>query len=270
MRDGERLRVGAAVPRGALRVAACFAGVLLATASTALAQGALEAAGRAYDEGRIEEAARAYRDALESGSLEPAGLVRAHLRLGILAALEGDAASTDRSFEIALALDPIRDAPDELSPELRARFDALRAARGGRRVTLVIERVDGGIMLGVRDAPEGLARTIEVRGGGGFEARVAWEGAPIRVDPPVEALPIEAALFDAHGNRIARAGARLDGAVAAVATAASARGQEGPGRNLLESPWLWIVVGAIVIGIGVTVGVSASGDRYVLDPPVIR
>lgn len=254
------------MPAGALRVAA-LAAALLALGQPALAQDALEAAGRAYDEGRLEEATRAYREAVRSGALDSSELVRAHLRLGILAALAGALDETERSFTIALALDPIRETPEELSPELRARFEALCESREGRRVTVAISRVDGAIAFEVRDAPEGLARTIEVRGGEGFVARVPYEGAPVHLEPPPGALPIEATLLDQHGNRIARAGARLD-AVAVTATRPAP--EEPPTRNLLESPWLWIVVGAIVIGIGVTVGVSASGDRYLLQPPVIR
>ena len=231
-----------------------------------LAQG-LDAADRAYDEGRVALARDAYTAALRSGSLDPAELVRAYVRLGILAALEGDTEGFERRVAFALALDPVRDAPEELSPELRARFEAIREARDGRRAALTIERDRGVIVIDVSDAPEGLAHAVDVRGSAGFEQRLAWEGTALRVTPPPGALPIEALLLDAHGNRLARAGARLE-AVAAITTAPAPA--DTGARNLLESPWLWIVVAAIVIGIGVAVGVSASGDRFVLEPPVIR
>jgi hypothetical protein len=268
VRDSERLRVGAALLAGALRVA--IAGALLAGASMvspALAQGGLDAADRAYEEGEVASARDAYETALRSGSLDPAELVRAHLRLGILAALEGDTEGFERRSAFALALDPVRDAPEELAPELRARFEALRDARAGRRATLTIDRDRAAIRIDVRDAPEGLAHRVDVRGGDGFEQQLAWEGTPLRITPPPSALPIEALLLDAHGNRLARAGARLE-AVAAITTAPAPA--ETGARNLLESPWLWVVVAAIVIGIGVAVGVSASGDRFLLEPPVIR
>ena len=106
VRDSERLRVGAALLAGALRVA--IAGVLLAGASMvspALAQGGLDAADRAYEEGEVASARDAYETALRSGSLDPAELVRAHLRLGILAALEGDTEGFERRSAFALALD---------------------------------------------------------------------------------------------------------------------------------------------------------------------
>lgn len=268
MRDRKRLRVGAALLAGALRVAiagALLAGVLLP--SPALAQAGLHAADRAYEEGRVAPARDAYEAALRSGALDPAELVRAHLRLGILAALEGDTEGFERRSALALALDPVRDAPEELPPELRARFEAIRDARAGRRATVTIDRDRAAIRIDVRDAPEGLAHRIDIRGGDGFGQQLAWEGTPLRITPPLSALPIEALLLDAHGNRLARAGARLE-AVASITTAPAPA--ETGARNLLESPWLWIVVAAIVIGIGVAVGVSASGDRFLLEPPVIR
>jgi hypothetical protein len=42
------------------------------------------------------------------------------------------------------------------------------------------------------------------------------------------------------------------------------------GPSLVENPWLWVVVGVVVLGVGLAVGVSASGERFVLDAPVVR
>lgn len=268
MRARGPLRGGAALHPGPLRVALVLGAVFWAAAPAA-AQDALAGADRAYDEGRLRDAAVAYDDALAAGGLDPARLVRAHLRLGVLSALGGELDRTERHFAAALALDPTRDAPEELSPELRARFEALREARGGRRLSLSLEREDGAIVITVRDAPEGLARTLEAAGGT-WRERVEWTGAPLRLEPPPEALPIEAVLFDAHGNRLARAGARTAPAALVEASAPLAPGEATGGRNLLESPWLWVAVGAILIGIGVAIAVSASGDRYLLQPPVVR
>lgn len=257
------------MPRGALRVAAAaLAGAVLAFGGTAFAQeDPLREAAQAYEEGRIAEAARRYHEALGRGGLEPAELVHVHLRLGILAALEGELDESDRRFAMALALDPIREPPEELSPELRERFEALRETQDGRRLTLVIRRTRRGDALRIeaRHAPEGMAAAIRIRGHEGYAVELPYEGEPIVVEPPAGALPIEVTLFDSHGNRLARAGARLP-----VAVATDEPSEQLPTRTLLETPWLWVVVGAIVIGIGVTVGVSASGDRYFFEPPVIR
>lgn len=268
MRARGSLRGGAALRPGPLRVALLL-GALSLTAAPAAAQDALAAADRAYDDGRLREAAVAYDDAIASGGLDPARLVRAHLRLGVLSALGGELRRTEGHFAAALALDPTGDAPAELSPELRARFEALREARGGRRLSLSIAREEAAIVITVRDAPEGLARTIEAAGGA-WRERVEWTGEPIRLEPPPEALPIEAVLLDAHGNRLARAGARTTSAALVEASEPAAPEGVTGGRNLLESPWLWVAVGAILIGIGVAIAVSASGDRYLLQPPVVR
>lgn len=240
--------------------------LVLVPPGLARASSPLDAADRAYDEGRIADARRAYEEALELGTLEPSLLVRAYVRLGILAALAGEDALSQRYFEHALALDPVRDTPEELSPRLRARFEVLRAARGGQRVVLAIDEADDALVLSVRHAPVGLAHGLVVRGAGGFERREAWQGRPVRIEVPDRAGPIEAQLLDVHGNRLARAGARL----APVLAVTLPEEPERRGRNLLESPWLWVAVGAIVIGIGVTIGVGASGDRYRLEAPVVR
>ncbi len=240
---------------------------MLAPPGRAAAQDSLAAADRAYDDGHLQEAAREYGDALATGALDPAALVRAHVRLGVLAALEGDTAAMERHFTVALALDPVRDAPEELSPDLAARFDTLRDAREGRRLALAIDRTDAaGLQLEVRDAPEGLVRTIVVRGGGDWERRFAWEGEPIAIDPPAVALPVEADALDAQGNRLARAGARIAAPVIVRVEEPIEAPRPGDGaRNLIESPWLWVVVGAVILGVAVAVGVSASGDRYLLE-----
>lgn len=260
------LPVGAALRAGSLRVALAL---LTCVGSGASAQDALAAADRAYEEGRLREAARAYDDAVRGGGLEPADLVRAHTRLGVLRAMAGDGAGAERHFAIALALDPARDAPEELDPELRARFEAVREARDGRRVALAIDAREGALFVEVRDAPRGLALAVQIEGAS-FRERHAWNGAPVRVEPPPGSLPIEAVLLDGHGNRLARAGARSTPAVLTSTDGAGAPAEARGGHGLLESPWLWVAVGAIVIGVGVGVAVTASGDRYLLQAPVVR
>jgi hypothetical protein len=246
-------------PAGALALAIVFS-----LASGARAQ-SLADADRAYRTGRFEQAARGYEQAIAAGSLEPSDLVRAHEQLALVAVLNGDAARAEESFAIVLALDPARPAPAELPPEWRERFEAWRTERGGRRLTLSLERAADAFVLGVHDAPDALARTIEVRGEGHFRQRLAWDGQPLRIEPPPTALPLSAVVLDAHGNRLARAGVRPIAAASITQPATQVAG-----RSLLESPWLWIAVALVVIGASVAIGVSASGDRYILGPPVIR
>jgi hypothetical protein len=87
------------------------------------------------------------------------------------------------------------------------------------------------------------------------------------MSPPASALPIEVYLLDPHGNRVARAG------IAPIETPEPIREPAPPqqaGDDLIESPWLWLGVGLVVGGIAIAIGFSASGDRYLLDSPVIR
>jgi hypothetical protein len=240
-------------------------------------EGPLEHADRAYAEGRLAPAALAYEVALGTGCLDTAALVHAHLRLGVLTAMGGQDALAERHFALALALEPTRAAPRELDGTVRARFEALRAERDGRRLAVRLEDDGEARTVRVTAAPPGAVRHVVVRGSQGYEQRFAWAGEPIRVDAPDEALPLEALALDAPGNRLARAGARLEVVTPpAVAVpdealrAEPAASGEGNGHSWFETPWLWIVVGLAGVGVGVAVGVSASGDRYVLRAPVIR
>lgn len=248
----------------------------LACSAPASAQAPLERADRAYDEGRLADAGLAYDEALATGALDPAALVHVHARLGVLTAMGGQETHAERHFALALALDPALDAPTELDPTLRARFEALREERDGRRLAVRLED-DGELRtVTVTDAPPRAVRHVVVRGAQGYEQRFEWTGEPLRIDAPEEVLPLEALALDPHGNRLARAGARLGPVPLPPAVAVTESPTSGPapgennGRSWFETPWLWIVVGLAVVGVGVAVGLSASGERYVLQAPVIR
>jgi hypothetical protein len=223
-------------------------------------------ADREYAAGHFDEAAVRYEAAVASGGLEPAELIRAHERLGLVSVLRGESESAENHFRMVLALDPTRATPAELPEEWRARYAAIRAAREGRRITLVLERDGGSFVLTARDAPADSAYTIQVRGRGGWVHRAPVEEEPLRIEPPPDALPLAAVLLDANGNRLARAGVRP----IAASSIEPVRPEPAHGRSLLESPWLWIAVALVIIGVGVGIGVSASGDRYLLGAPVIR
>jgi len=315
--------------------------VAWACAAAAAAQRSpLEAADVAYARGALGEAGRGYEDALATGSLGPAQLVRAHLRLGVLAALGAEDARAERHFRAALALDPLVEVPDELNLDWRARFEALRRARGGRPLRVVQSVEERRVVLSVRDAPPGLARTLEVRAGA-WGRRFPWEGRPIPVTPPE--APVQAVVLDAYGNRLASAPAGGEAQAASrtvpearpsaaaeggpgtggpearpsaaagggPSRASGARGLEprpravaepasgeaspsepvppvigggpaaemGPSQpapreddlsTILKSPWLWIAAGALLLGGGLAVGLTASGERAVLGAPVVR
>jgi hypothetical protein len=250
VRARQPLQRRSALRGGSLPIALALV-VLTALASPARAQ--IGGADRAYDEGRFAEAGRAYEDALATGALDPSGLAHVHLRLGVIAALGGDAALVDRHFVIALAIDPALEAPAELDPARRARFEAMR----GERVRVHAERT--GIVI--EGAPAELALSIEARGEG-WNRRFPWEGTRITIAPPASALPIDVRLVDPHGNGVAR------GRIEAPRVIEPPRTDSG--EEIIESPWLWVAIGVILLGVGLAIGFSASGERFVLGAPVIR
>lgn len=249
MRARQSLQRRSALRRGALPAVA-----ILFYVSSAAAQ--LDAADGAYDGGRIAEAGRAYEDALATGELDPRELARAHTRLGVISALGGDFDRMERHFAIALSIDPTLAPPAELDGARRARFEELR----GDRAMVRIERRGSEIAIDVEGAHAELARTIEARGRG-WTRRFPWEGSPLTIAPPSSALPLEVRLLDGYGNVAARVEIALPPAEPIPRT---------EGDDFIESPWLWIAIGLIVLGAGIAIGVSASGDRWVLGAPVIR
>ncbi len=245
-----------------------FASVVLALsliAASSSAQAPLARAEEHFAQGRLVEAQRAYEDALAGGELDEVSLVRAHERLAVIAERNGDMERAARHVEYALALDPHRGAPEGASDALRESHAELSRERGGRRMMLGLADEDSVLQINVLHAPEGLARTIEVRGRD-WERRMPWDGFPLMVEPPQEAFPIEAFLYDGYGNLLARSGPPTIERRITVERPRTLPAQE----SLIESPWLWVIVGLVVIGAGIAIGVSASGDRFVLGAPVIR
>ncbi|HJL18551.1 MAG TPA: hypothetical protein RMH99_23020 [Sandaracinaceae bacterium LLY-WYZ-13_1] len=269
---GAALGVALACVLGAVRPAA---------AQGSPREGPLRAAEAAYAQGRLAEAGVAYEAAIAAGRLERDGLVRAHLRLGLLARLGAEDDRARRHFVVALALRPDVPAPEALDAE--AGFEALRRARDGERLRAVLETSDPSepVRVDVRGAPEGLVRTVELSGRGGFARRLRWTGRPLAVEAPAAARPLFVRVLDAHGNRLAEAGTppapEAPGAPSSERpssvrepTAEPVGPDDDEGPSLIESPWLWIAVGLVAVGAGVAIGVSASGDRFVLDAPVVR
>lgn len=262
---------------GPLRVAAGLAlGAALALgASRAAAQDPFEAAERARAEARLEEALALYRAALESGRLGLSEVAHAHLRLAELAFLGDELEAGTRHLGYALALRP--DAPvTEAPPAMQEAAAAILVERSQRALRAVVELSDPSapIVIDVRDAPDGLVRTIEVRGPGDWSRTLAWDGEARTVDPPAEARPIGVQLRDAHGNAIGAAGVWPAAPPPAppapeppdIPPAPEPEGEDGD--DVFENPWLWVAIGVVLVVAGVAIAFTASGERYVLGAPV--
>lgn len=279
MRPRQRLLVLSALRPGPLRVGLALAALAIALgAGRARAQDPFEAAERARAEARLEEALAGYRAALESGQLGLSEVAHAHLRLAELAFLGDEVDAGTRHLRYALALRP--DAPVAEGPQpMQDAAAAILVERSQRPLRAVLEISDPSapIVVDVRDAPEGLVRTVEVRGPGGWSRTIAWDGEARSVDPPAAARPIGVQLRDAHGNSVGAAGVWPAAPVAAPpppdeppppdVTPAPEPEEEG-GEEVFENPWLWVAIGVVVVVAAVAIGFTASGDSYTIGPPV--
>lgn len=277
----QRLQQLAALRAGALRVALVLS--TLVAASVARAQ---PAADEAFAAGRLDEAAARYGRALESGGLEPDQLAHVHLRLAELAALASLDDEATRHLGAAIAIRPQGALSESAPPALAEEADALRGERV--RVQLIVSGPDDPVEIAVRDAPEALVRTLAIRGSGGYARSLPWEGEARSLEVPASARPLEVRALDRHGNTVALAGAlepeiepepaeeeplpipdpEDDDGDAPDRVPAGDDPEEGP--SLVENPWLWVAVGLVVLGVGVAVGVSASGERFVVGAPEVR
>lgn len=291
------LRVGD--PRPASRWVALGVGVAVALVAADLsAQDRFEAAERARAEARLDEAEAAYEAVLSSGELGLSEVAHAHLRLAELSFLGEELEAGTRHLRYALSLRP--DAPVDDGPQaMRDAAAAILVERSQRTLRAVLEVSDPSapIVVDVRDAPEGLVRTLTLRGGEDWSRTVSWDSDPISVHPPAAARPIGVRLFDRYGNTLGSAGvwpapvaavsapvnappSPAEVAAAAVPTptqpaptqpapADSSESSEGEGGdNVLENPWFWAAIGVVVVIAVVAVAFTASGESFTLGPPV--
>lgn len=260
-----------------------FVFVLLSTsllASTSAAQ-SVEAAEARYRRGDLPGALEAFDATLRGGGLEGSTLARVHWHLGVLHAIVGDEAAARTDFGNALAIDPSLPVPDELPPEKQALYEAVR--RDTPRAELHVEPLEvdpeGATILRVVaprlatrtrlevTPPEGDPWSVETTTTSAQIDAAAWRGAP--------RLVVRATAFDAYGNVVART------SVSFVAPRGSdltedpeqyALPHETPSeRSVAKSPWLWLGIGAVVVGGAVAAVLLTTRDtRYVAEPSVVR
>lgn len=256
--------------------------LLLTTLASQGAAQSPEAAEALYRRGDLPGALEAFERTLQAGGLEGTALARVHWHLGILHAIVGQLDVARADFALALAVDPSLPTPDELPPERQALFEEVRASSVRAELHLEPLEVD----------PEGetLLRVVAPR----FAARTRLEITPPDAEPwsvetstreaTIEAaawrgatrVTVRAVAFDAHGNVVAHTSTSL------VAPRASTP-EEDPSqyalptaepnreRSAAASPWLWLGVGAVVVG-GVVAAVllSSRDPRFEAEPSVVR
>lgn len=202
----------------------------------------------------------------------------------MLHAIVGDDDAARVDFSNALAIDPSLAVPDELPPEKQALYETVR--RDTRRAELHVEPIEvdpeGETQLRVVapslaartrlevSPPDGEPWSIETTTSSATLDAAAWRGAA--------RLVVRATSFDVHGNVVARTSISLvarpvdRGVEVGGESDRNGLPQETPSeRSVAKSPWLWLGIGAVVIGGAVAAVLLTSRDtRYVAEPSVVR
>lgn len=234
--------------------------------------GALGRAEQAYLEVDFEATLAAAQEALREGRHTPAQLVRIYELLGVSSAAVGEAERARDFFVRMLAIDPDTDLDDTVPPRLRAPFLEARGIVTSRPERLGAEvglaRVQSALHVALTD-PFQLGRTLRVhaRLEGTLEFSTREEAAqPVmfaRLEGAATADRVEywVELVDPFGNQILVLGSEFEPRVVGRAVPGSAGGGGGGGGgDIASEPWLWIVVGVVVVGGGVTAGIIL-GDQ---------
>ena len=212
----------------------------------------LERAERAYRDIDFMVAADSAREALESGSLSPAEVIRAYEILGTSSAALGDDERAGDSFLRMLVLDPSKEVR-ELSPSLRAPYLEARgrvsALSKPFEVEVGISRPSSAVVVRISD-PIGIATRVVVQSRSGGEGEFVEEefeaAGQLRQSLPgiAETGWAETAVEvrDQYGNRI-----RVIGTANQPITVGEPIVRI-EGRPAWKSPWLWTSLSLILLG----------------------
>lgn len=240
------------------------------------ASGALGRAEQSFLDVDFEGTLAAAQEALREGGHTPPQLVRIYQLLGVSSAAMGESERARDFFVRMLAIDPTADLDDTVPPRLRAPFLEARGIVTSRPERLGAEvglaRSQSAVHVALTD-PFQLGRSIRVhaRLEGTLEFSTREEAAqPVvfaRLDGAATADRVEywVELVDPFGNQILLLGSEFEPrivgrAVPAQGGGGGGGGSGGGGGDLLAEPWLWIVIGVVVVGAGVTTGI-VLGDQ---------
>lgn len=200
--------------------------------------------------------------ALESGSMSAADLVRVYQLVGISAAALEDEDRSREAYIRMLALDPSREVDRNLAPRLRSPFLEARGYWTGRSDRLEADvRFDDDertLEIALSDPlsmaqlvviwarPERTARWQQVRRPAAPSITVELEGSGSRVEYAV-------AVLDVHGNRLIELGdpASPRSVGEAALEPSTEDGRDEAGGSVLASPIFWTVAGALLLAGGI-------------------
>ena len=284
VRTRQRVQRRADLHRRSLPVAlvlrALTLSALLALGGVPVAHAQLASADAAYASERWAEAGRAYEDALASGGLERQAWVRAHVRLARVSLEGAQPTAARRHLEWALAVEPSLEPPPDwpadaaaLFTDTRERRRALPEAERMLSASLTVGAPGAPVQIELHGAPAGLVQTITVTGAE-LSRTIAYGGQPLVLRLPAETAPWFVRALDAAGNVLTTAGVPAASQAIAPETALEPPTPLEPTPavepDLVENPWLWVVVGLLAVGIGVVVGLTAFEERTALGVPVLR
>lgn len=256
------------------RVLALTAGLSafsLASPSRAQAPGPLARAEQAYLQVDFEGTLAAAQEALRAGGHTSAQLLRIYELLGVSSAAVGE---TDRArdfFVRMLAIDPSANLDDTVPPRLRAPFLEARGIVNSRPERLDVEvglaRAQSALHVALTDPFQvGHRLRIHARLEGTLEFTTHEEAAQAevlaRIEGAASADRVEywLELVDPFGNQILVLGSEFEPRVVGRAAGSGAGLAAAEGGGVLAEPWFWVVVGAVVVGGGVTAGIIL-GDQ---------
>lgn len=245
----------------------------LLSSSSALAQSEPLAAGdAAWAEGDLTRAVDGYEGALRTGQLSGAPLARALRMLGLLRSILDQTEAATRAFARSLAIDPEQSAPEELPPEKLVAFQQARAANeGAMRLSLASD--DSRVSVALTRAPEGWVDSLVLRasppGADPWESTFDGASTSLEVDAAAwrgaEVIDVEVVARDSFGNTLARGETRLTRRPAT--SNALPLEEEEESSSIASSPWLWVGIGAVVVG-GVLAAILLTRDtEYQLGEP---